>query len=313
MKINYIAKKLFLFLILISSFNSFAQNSGTFGSYAIINQGSNTYYYGSNNDGINPALSSHDFGSLNSTSTFILNGSELSTWQKNGDEASGARVHYHLYTQGNSDKGDVHTIDLTMISEEDTGSSINRKWSKSDANTDLLSGLADGNYVLEFWFEGLFYWGGDTNNAFSLWDNNSGNNYIATFSFAGAPTSSTIDAITFEPLFPSLDEQLKITFRSNEGNQAMKDELEAYIHTGLNSNWTPSSTWLDNDAKYKLTKLADNKFQLTIADLRAYFGVDASFTANEMNIIFRNIDGSKQAKDVDNNDFSIPIYDSICM
>jgi len=303
MKINYIAKKLFLFLILISSFSSFAQNSGAFGSYAIINQESNTYYYGSNNDGINPALSSHDFGSLNSISTFILNGGELSTWQKNGDGANGARIHYHLYTQGNSDKGAVHTIDLSWVSEENSGGTLNKKWSKSDANTDFLSGLVDGNYVLEFWFEGLFNWG-------SLWDNNGGNNYIATFSFADTPTSSTKGAITFEPLFPSLDEQLKITFRSNEGNKAMKDELEAYVHTGLNSDWTPSSAWLDNDAKYKLTKLADNEFQLTIADLRAYFGVNASFTADEMRAIFRNADGSKQGKDVDNNDFSIPIYDS---
>ncbi len=311
MKIKYIARKIFLFLFFISSFSSFAQNSGTFSSYAIINQGSNTYYYGSNNDGVNPELNNHDFGSLNSLNTLILNGGELSTWQKDGDEANGARIHYYLYTQGNSNKGAVHTIDLPWISEENTGTSLNKKWTKTDANTDLLSGLADGNYVLEFWFEGLFYWGGDSvNNAFSLWDNNGGNNYIATFSFADAPTSSTKGAITFEPLFPSLDEQLKITFRSDEGNQAMKDEIEAYIHTGLNSDWTPSSTWLDNNAKYKLTKLADNIFQLTITDLRAYFGVDASFTADEMRAIFRNADGSKQGKDEDNNDFSIPIYDS---
>ena len=295
MNSKYIRKSLLISILFISSINVFAQTS--FNSYAIISQGSNSYYYCSTNDGINEPLNNNDFGSLSSISTLILNGGELSTWNLNG-----AKLFYQLYIQGSSDKGDVHSI-LLPWSADDGG---NKKWAETNASINLLSGLSDGNYVLEVWFLGTDTYNGNT----GVYENNSGNNYIATFTYSVAPTSSTKGAITFEPLFPSLDDPLTITYRSNEGNQAMKDELESYVHTGLNSNWTPSSTWLNNSPKYKLTKLADNNFELIIADLRTYFGVNSSFTANEMKAIFRNSDGTKQGKDISNNDFLIPLYDT---
>lgn len=97
-----------------------------------------------------------------------------------------------------------------------------------------------------------------------------------------------------------------ITFNAAEsgvaGLQGLSTDL--YAHIGVYTNLSPSSwshvktEWTQNLEANKFKRIAANTFQLTIGDLRTYFGItDASETITKICIIARTKDGSAQTKD----------------
>lgn len=96
-----------------------------------------------------------------------------------------------------------------------------------------------------------------------------------------------------------------ITFNAAEsgvaGLQNLSTDLYAHIgvYTNLSPNsWAYTSTWGDNAEKYKIKRVGANQFQLTIGDMRSYFGItNANEHVSKICIIARNSAGSVQTSD----------------
>lgn len=108
---------------------------------------------------------------------------------------------------------------------------------------------------------------------------------------------------------------VKITFHADQSGVAGLQNLttDLYAHIGVFTNKSPN-TWshvvgdwtisdkTDKDKELKAKRLfkqvADNTYELTIGDIRTYFGItDESETVTKICIIARNLAGSVQTKD----------------
>lgn len=85
------------------------------------------------------------------------------------------------------------------------------------------------------------------------------------------------------------------------GLQGLSTDLYAHIgvYTNLSPNsWAYTSNWGDNAAKYKLARVGTDKYQITIGDIRTYFGItNAEETVSKICIIARTADATVQTSD----------------
>jgi hypothetical protein len=110
-----------------------------------------------------------------------LNGGEVKTYKNNGTDIWSARLYYRVYPT-DSPSGSFTAVNLPFT--ENLTNPGDQKWATSSATIDLLNGLSDGNYTLEIYYEA------STNNVdapATIYDNNGGANYNATFTVASAP------------------------------------------------------------------------------------------------------------------------------
>lgn len=99
-------------------------------------------------------------------------------------------------------------------------------------------------------------------------------------------------------------QNVKITFHADQSGVAALQGLNSdlYAHIGV---WTEAGdwkhvkgAWSDNTADKLFKRVSDNTFELTIGDIRTYFGMtDATETVQKICVIARNAAGSAQTKD----------------
>jgi len=131
------------------------------------------------------AFDSINFGELSSNTQFILKGGQLKTYKNGTDDITGAAMYYRIYKQGISPLPSFDTLNLPW--KEETQSplgSIDQTWEQNGFNFNILNGLADGDYFIEIYFEAFYT---DQTGAHIHYDNNGGNNYIASFSINNCP------------------------------------------------------------------------------------------------------------------------------
>lgn len=118
----------------------------------------------------------------------------------------------------------------------------------------------------------------------------------------------SVKADMFTPSPQPLQESSKnvvITFDAAQsgvtGLQGLSTDLYAHIgvYTNLSPNtWAYTSKWGDNADKYKLKRVGTDKYQITIGDLRTYFGITkADEHISKVCIIARTSDGGTQTAD----------------
>ncbi len=95
---------------------------------------------------------------------------------------------------------------------------------------------------------------------------------------------------------------INIIFDATKGTAGLKDYLTknaagtVYAHIGVITNASTSDTdwkhapskWGDNSAKYKCTSLGNNKWQLTISNMKDYFGLGSTEVVRKLAIVFRS-------------------------
>lgn len=119
------------------------------------------------------------------------------------------------------------------------------------------------------------------------------NVYAAMFEASPKPLqqSSKNVVITFNPLEGNVD-----------GLKGYASNL--YAHIGVYTTKSPSTwahvktSWSENTTANTFKRVASNKFELTIGDIRSYFGItDPSETVTHICVIARTADGSLQTSD----------------
>lgn len=106
-----------------------------------------------------------------------------------------------------------------------------------------------------------------------------------------------------------------IVYDATLGTAGLKDYTGTdgvYAHTGVNTNignWQHAPTWGDNSAKYKLTSLGNNKWQLLITpNMASYYGLTTGEVINKLAFVFRNGLKTKEGKDTGGTDIFLPVY-----
>jgi len=105
--------------------------------------------------------------------------------------------------------------------------------------------------------------------------------------------------VTTEPALPIVNQPVKIIFNAAQGSAGLKDYTgDVYAHTGVitdkstsGSDWKYAPTWGDNSAKYKLSRISANIYELQISpDIASYYGVPAGEKILKMAFVFRSGD-----------------------
>ncbi|WP_322933311.1 alpha-amylase family glycosyl hydrolase [Bacteroides sp. CG01] len=124
--------------------------------------------------------------------------------------------------------------------------------------------------------------------------------------------------VTTDPAFPTDGAAVTIIFDATQGTAGLKGFTgDVYAHTGVitdqskdGSDWRYASDWNVNLAKYKMTSLGNDKWELKITpDIRNYYGVPAGEKILKMAFVFRSSDGKKEGKDTGGKDIFVEVHE----
>jgi len=120
--------------------------------------------------------------------------------------------------------------------------------------------------------------------------------------------------VTTTPAFPTENDEITIVFDATKGTAGLKGFTgDVYAHTGVilstGTSWEYAPAWGDNSAKYKLTSLGNDKWQLKITpNIREYYGVKDGETVKQLAFVFRSADKSKEGKDTGGKDIFVDVH-----
>lgn len=212
-------KKLY-YLTLLFVVSILNAGTGIYGSYAIVDD---AYYNCKSSDSDKTDFNGNDFGAFTVSSTLMINGGEVKTWKDNGGDITGAYMYYRVYKTGTAEP-DFTEIQLSWVEDGIDSSSNNQKWAKTDEENNLLSGLSTGSYTLEVYFKA-------TTNEGDVLDDNSGDYYVATFSYtAGLALESDV-------LISTLNRNTQETTKKN-GLLVLESKEKGFVITTIPSGET---------------------------------------------------------------------------
>lgn len=126
--------------------------------------------------------------------------------------------------------------------------------------------------------------------------------------------------ITTHPAVVTESGTVEITFNAAEGNQGLKGYTgKVYAHTGVitdkstsGSDWKYAPAWGDNNAKYQLNSLGNDKWKLTISpDIRTYYNVPANEKMLKLAFVFRSEDNKKEGKGEGGTDLFVTLGEEL--
>ena len=153
------------------------------------------------------------------------------------------------------------------------------------------------------------------------YNNNNGSNFSYTVGDT-LSCGSGLALIATEPPFPLEGQSLVITFNAELGNGGLAGyNDDVYVHTGVitnlstgTSDWKYVKTeWGENTPETKMTLLDSNLYELTIPDIRAYYGVPSGEEIQQIALVFRSAEASSsggylEGKTAENGDVFIQLY-----
>jgi len=159
--------------------------AGIWESYVVLNSA----YYDVQASTANPDFTNQNLGTFVPGSVpLTLNGSEVKTYKNNGTDITSARINYRVYPTG-SPSGSFTAVNLPFAQDLGNG---DQKWATAGETIDLLNGLSDGSYTLEIYYDASTN-GVDASS--TIYGNNGGANYSATFTVASAVSISDAQAL----------------------------------------------------------------------------------------------------------------------
>lgn len=125
--------------------------------------------------------------------------------------------------------------------------------------------------------------------------------------------------VTSDPVFPSADRPVTITFDATKGTGGLKGYSgDVYAHTGVitekstsGSDWKYVKTnWGENTPATLLSRISTDLYSLEIApNIREYFGVPVSEKITDLAFVFRSSDSNLEGKDDGGSDIFLELYE----
>jgi len=171
--------------------------SGIFGAYVgITPQGGSETVYGENQPGSNTvaAFGGANLGSINVGESLTISYGEVLTFKNDGSDVSGANVNYRVFETG-STPGAFNAISLnfgsdatfTDVAGNQFTNSGDQTWRSVSSSPDVASGLSEGDYRLEIFWDAATTDGGS-------FVNDGGSNFVADFSVVPEPSAFALIA-----------------------------------------------------------------------------------------------------------------------
>lgn len=101
---------------------------------------------------------------------------------------------------------------------------------------------------------------------------------------------------TFPENFDASSEA-EIVFKAAQSSPLHGYTGDVYAHIGVveGNSWLFAPAWDENLAKFKMTKVEENVWSLTLSpDIRTWFGAPDGVSVHQIGIVFRSADGSKK-------------------
>lgn len=123
---------------------------------------------------------------------------------------------------------------------------------------------------------------------------------------------------TEPPVIQQSTKDITIYFNASEGAAGLKGYTEdVYVHTGVitsasasSSDWKYAPAWGDNSEKYKMTRVSDNLYSLTINDIKEYYGITSTEEIiKQLAFVFRAHDNSLEGKDTGGQDIFVDVHE----
>lgn len=162
-----------IFALLFFLYQASYAASGIFDRSIILELNTVNYYNG-------PLFDTTFFGVFSSNDILNFKGGQLKTYKNGQDDITGAAMYIRVYKSGAITLPEFDTLYLPW--KEDVQSpygSIDQTWENAGQNNNILSNLSNGDYLIEVYFEAFYT---DQTGSHIHVDNNSGNNYTASFS-----------------------------------------------------------------------------------------------------------------------------------
>ena len=138
--------------------------------------------------------------------------------------------------------------------------------------------------------------------------------YILSIFLASVSLSQSV--VEYEPLFPSINNPIRIIFHADRGTKGLMNfSGDVYAHTGVitskstnPSDWRYVKTnWGQNTNQTKLERVGVNQYELKIEDIRTYYGISNFEEVLKLAFVFRSADTSKEGKDYGGKDIFIDL------
>lgn len=134
-----------------------------------------------------------------------------------------------------------------------------------------------------------------------------------------AVVAASAQLISTSPVFVTENATVTVTLDANFGNKGLLGQTPAdvYVHTGVITNLSATPTaWRyvkfnqnfnQPNPALQATSLGNNRWQFTITDVRAYYGVPPGEQIQKIAILFRNGAGTKVQRNADGSDMYIDV------
>ena len=120
--------------------------------------------------------------------------------------------------------------------------------------------------------------------------------------------------VSIDPLFPTVNDEITVTFDATQGNGGLDGCSPVYMHTGvITQSGGPGAwqyvvgNWGVHDPEVLMEDIGDNKHQITF-NIQDFYSFPSNEEVLELAFVFRNVDGSKEGKTSDNGDIFMPVY-----
>ncbi len=133
-----------------------------------------------------------------------------------------------------------------------------------------------------------------------------------------APAAAESGLITWAPGFPAEDTGVTITFDASKGNGGLLGYSgDVYLYAGVitdrstsPSDWkyVKSTSFNAADPACRMTSAGANQYRISLTP-RSFFGVPAGERIIRVAMLFRNADGSRVARNRDDGDIYMPLYE----
>ncbi|MEL6593416.1 MAG: DUF4961 domain-containing protein, partial [Bacteroidota bacterium] len=127
--------------------------------------------------------------------------------------------------------------------------------------------------------------------------------------------SGNAQVVSVDPIFPTVEDTVTITFDASEGNGELLGVSPVYGHMGLITSASTSPTdwkyvqgnWGTADPNTLMNGIGNEKHEIRV-HIRSFYGVPQGETVNDLSFVFRNADGSKVGRSADGSDIYYPVY-----